>query len=215
MKNTKVAVIGLGKIGEAIATNLVKGNHEVIVASRDLKKSSALATKLGSYAMAMETNEAIRAAEVVIPAIYFNSLKEFFQTYEKELTGKIVVDVSNPIGPDGQGGFKKIIAVNESSGEILAELLPKGASLIKAFGTLGVGSLVNDAFSERERKVLFYASSGNSKQQKIEELITCSGFDPLYVGGLNQSIRIEVFGDLHEFGGLGKTVSLTEAKNKL
>jgi hypothetical protein len=37
----------------------------------------------------------------------------------------------------------------------------------------------------------------------------------LYIGHLDQSIRIEVFGDLHEFGGLGKTVSLAEANSKL
>jgi 8-hydroxy-5-deazaflavin:NADPH oxidoreductase len=44
---------------------------------------------------------------MIIPAIYFNSMKEFFQTYAKELEGKIIVDVSNPIAPDGNGGFKK------------------------------------------------------------------------------------------------------------
>lgn len=49
----------------------------------------------------------------------------------------------------------------------------------------------------------------------VEEVIKNAGFDPLRVGGIDQSIRIEVFGDLHEFGALGKTVNLTEAKSKL
>ena len=35
------------------------------------------------------------------------------------------------------------------------------------------------------------------------------------IGKIDQSIRIEVFGDLHEFGALGKTVSLAEAKAKI
>ena len=39
-----------------------------------------------------------------------------------------------------------------------------------------------------------------------------NGFEPVCIGGLDQSIRIEVFGDLHEFGALGKTVTVTEAK---
>jgi 8-hydroxy-5-deazaflavin:NADPH oxidoreductase len=77
---TKVAVIGLGKIGEAIATNLVKGGHSVILAARDSEKAKALATKLGNLAAASETTAAIKEADVIIPAIYFNSLKEFFQT---------------------------------------------------------------------------------------------------------------------------------------
>ena len=211
---SKVAVIGLGKIGVAIATNLTKGNHTVILASRDKEKSKALATKLGSLAKASETTAAIKEADIIIPAIYFNSLKEFFQTYSKELEGKVIVDVSNPIAPDGNGGFKKIIGENESSGKILSGLIPENSMLIKAFGTLGVGSLLNEAFNEPEKKVLFYASDNNSNAQ-IEELITSSGFEPFRVGGLDQAIRIEVFGDLHEFGALGKTVLLSEAKNKV
>ncbi len=50
---------------------------------------------------------------------------------------------------------------------------------------------------------------------QINELIVDAGFEPLRVGGLDQSIRLEVFGDLHEFGALGKPVSLSEAKEKL
>lgn len=204
----KVAIIGLGNIGKAIATNLIKGNHDVILASRDLKKSSELAEALGEKAHAQETIEAIKEADIIIPAIYFNKLKEFFQTYAKDLEGKTIVDVSNPIAPDENGGFKKIIGENESSGQILSELVPDSANFVKAFGTLGAGNLLGAAFSEPERKVLFYAAEQANEQ--VEKIIESSGFDPLYVGGLDKSIRIEVFGDLHEFGALGKPVTLNE-----
>ena len=212
---TKVAVIGIGNIGKAIATNLVKGNHSVILASRDNEKTKALAEQLGNLATTNEIADAIREADVIIPAIYFNALKEFFQTFSKELEGKIIIDVSNPIAPDGNGGFKKIIAENESAGKILSELIPKTAKLIKAFGTLGAGSLLNSAFNEPDKKVLFYASDSTNSNQQIEELITSSGFIPFNVGGIDQSIKIEVFGDLHEFGALGKPVTLAEAKSKI
>jgi 8-hydroxy-5-deazaflavin:NADPH oxidoreductase len=211
-KKAKVAIIGLGKIGEAVATNLVKGNHSVVLASRNLEKAKSLANKIGSLASAKEISAAIKEADVVIPAIYFNSLKEFFQTYATELEGKIIVDVSNPIAPDGNGGFKKIVGEYESAGQILSNLIPKSAKLIKAFGTLGAGSLLAAAFSGLERKVLFYASDSTKSNPQIEELISSSGFEPFHVGGIDQSIRIEVFGDLHEFGRLGKTVTLEEVK---
>lgn len=212
---TKVTIIGLGNIGTAVATNFIKGKHPVIVASRDIEKTKALATQLGDLATPKEIAEAIQEADVIIPAIYFNSLKVFFQTYSKELEGKIIIDVSNPIVPDGNGGFKKIIGEQESAGKILSELIPKNAKLVKAFGTLGAGSLLNSAFNEPDKKVLFYASDSTNSNQKIEELITSSGFVPFNVGGIDQSIKIEVFGDLHEFGALGKTVTLTEAKSKI
>lgn len=210
---TKVAIIGLGNIGKAVAANLVKGQHPVIVASRDSKETTALVEQLGSLATGKEIADAIKSADVIIPAIYFNALKEFFQTYSKELEGKIIVDVSNPIAPDGNGGFRKIIGQNESSGNILSGMVPQNAKLIKAFGTLGAASLSNAAFDNSGRKVLFYASDSTNSNQIIEVLITDSGFIPFHVGGLDQSIHIEVFGDLHEFGKLGKTVTFEEAKN--
>jgi 8-hydroxy-5-deazaflavin:NADPH oxidoreductase len=80
---------------------------------------------------------------------------------------------------------------------------------------LGAGSLLNDAFNKAEKKVLFYASDSTNSNQQIEELIASSGFTPFHVGGIDQAIRIEVFGDLHEFGALGKTITLDEAKNKV
>jgi hypothetical protein len=46
----------------------------------------------------------------------------------------------------------------------------------------------------------------------VASLITASGFAPVSVGGINQSIRIEVGGDLHEFGKLGRLVTVSEAK---
>ena len=212
---TTVAVIGLGNIGKTIAKNLVKGNHSVILASRDNEKTKALAGQLGNLANTKEIADAIREADVIIPTIYFNALKEFFQTFSKELEGKIIVDVSNPIAPDGKGGFKKIIGGQESAGKILSEIIPKSAKLVKAFGTLGAGSLLNAAFNEPEKKVLFYASDSTNSNKQIEELISRSGFAPFHIGGIDQSIRIEVFGDLHEFGQLGKTITLEEAKRIL
>ncbi|MBL7846058.1 MAG: NAD(P)-binding domain-containing protein [Cyclobacteriaceae bacterium] len=212
---TTVAIVGLGKIGEVIATNLAKGNQPVILASRDLEKATSLATKIGSLATAKPIAEAIREADVIIPALYFNLLQEFFKTYAQELAGKIIVDVSNPIAPDGNGGFKKIIGERESSGQILSQLIPKSAKLVKAFGTLGAGSLASAAFNQPERKVLFYASDNTNSHQLIEELITSSGFEPFHIGGIDQSIRIEVFGDLHEFGRLGRTVTREEVKAAL
>jgi predicted dinucleotide-binding enzyme len=74
---------------------------------------------------------------------------------------------------------------------------------------------VGGAFNSPEKKVLFYASDSTNSNQQIEELISSSGFEPFHVGGIDQSIRIEVFGDLHEFGKLGKTVTLKEVKGIL
>jgi 8-hydroxy-5-deazaflavin:NADPH oxidoreductase len=59
--------------------------------------------------------------------------------------------------------------------------------------------------------VLFYASDDRDAGNAVAGLITASGFAPVRVGSIKDSIRIEVFGDLHEFGKLGKLVTAKEA----
>lgn len=213
--SSKVAVIGLGNIGKTVAQNFVKGNRPVIIASRKLEDATALAQELGSLATASETGEAIRNADIIILSVWFNTIQELFEQYGTELQGKIIIDPSNPIAPDENGGFKKIIGEKESAGQLNAALLPKGAKLVKAFGTLGAASLASAAHQSPEKSVLFYATDDTAVDTAVEQLIKDNGFDAIKVGGIDQSIRIEVFGDLHEFGALGKVVTKSEAIAKL
>jgi predicted dinucleotide-binding enzyme len=214
-QKSKVAVIGLGHIGTVVATNLVKGNRPVIIADRKIEKANELSKKLGTLAQPKEIAAAIKEADIVVLAVWFDGIKELFHTYATELQGKIIVDPSNPIAPDENGGFKKIIDKDQSSGQLLSSLLPKNAKLAKALGSLGAASLAKAAFQQPEKAVEFYATDDTSINSDIEDLIRDNGFEPVRVGGLDQSIRIEVFGNLHEFGALGKTVTLNEARQQV
>jgi predicted dinucleotide-binding enzyme len=212
---SKIAIIGLGNIGQVVANNLVKNNRAVIVADRNLEKAQTLAVQLGDLVQPATIGDAIREADIIVVAVWFAAIKEIFYQYEALLQDKIIIDPSNPIAPNAQGGFDKIIGENESAGQINASILPKGAKLAKALGTLGAASLANAANQQPDGAVLFYATDDSSINGAVEQLIRDNGFEPLRVGGLDQSIRIEVFGDLHEFGTLGKTVTVAEAKTKI
>lgn len=205
------AIIGVGNIGSRVARNLATGGEKIIVADRTFKKAQMLAGALGGNVEAMEVDDAIKSADVVILAIYFDAIKALLADKGAMFTGKVVVDPSNPIAPDGNGGFRKIIPQEQSSGQVIAGLLPAGAKLVKAFGTLGAQSLEAAANRMPERAVLFYASDDMGAGETVARLITAGGFVPVYVGGIDRSIRIEVGGDLHEFGKLGRIVSQQEA----
>lgn len=211
----KVAIIGLGNIGRTLAQNFVKGNRPVIIASRKLEDAKALAQELGALATAAETDEAIKEADIIVLSVWFNTIQELFEQYGAKLQGKTIIDPSNPIAPDENGGFKKIIGEKESAGQLNGAILPKGAKLVKALGTLGAASLASAAHRLPEKPVLFYATDDTTVDEEVVQLVQDSGFDALKVGSLDQSIRIEVFGDLHEFGVLGKVVTRTEAIAKL
>jgi predicted dinucleotide-binding enzyme len=212
MNQPKVAIIDLGNIGKAVAKNRVVNSRPVMVASRNKEKSINMARQLGEPAASMSISDTIRNAGIIVLTIWFSEIKEFFYQYDALLEVKIIVDPSNPIAPNSQGGFDKVIGENESAGQINASVLPKGASLVKALGTLGVASLANAVNQKPESAVLFYATDDTTINGVVGQLITNLGFSPFRVGKIDQSIRIEVFCDLHEFGGLGKPVTRTELK---
>jgi predicted dinucleotide-binding enzyme len=212
---SKVAIIGLGKIGTVLATNLVKGNHAVIIADRTTAKAEALAKSLGKLAKPRDIISAINEADLIILSVWYDTIKEFFKQYKVELSGKIIIDPSNPLALAEGGGFKKIIDQNQSAGQLLSGLLPKGARLVKSLGSLSADSLSGKAFQQPERAVMFYANDDTSINEQIEALIRAVGFEPIRLNGISQSIRIEAFGDLAEYGGLGKAVTLAEVKDKV
>lgn len=210
----KVAIIGVGNIGTAIATNTVKGNRPVILASRKLEDAEALSNKLGDLATAAEIPDAINQADIVVVAVWFNSIQEVFTTYKKELEGKIIIDPSNAIAVDDKGNVTKTIPDNESAGQINAQNLPKNAVLVKAMGSLSAHSLATASFQQPNEAVLFYATDNTDIDTDVEKFIHDNGYEALRVGKLDQSRRIEVLGDLNEFS-IKKTVDLDEAKTKI
>src|ERR1700691_3221072 len=211
ISDSTVAIIGTGNIGGRLAAAFAAGGQDFLLAGRDADAARKIAADLGGHAEAVSVDEAVERADIIVPAVWFDVYKELIAQYGGRLAGKIIIDPTNPVGPDGQGGFAKIIGAQESAGQILAGLLPAGARLVKAFGTLSADTLSAVARREPERAVLFYAADDAAAGEEVADLIRIAGYEPVLVGGLDQSIRLEVFGDLHELGALGRVVTKTEA----
>ena len=211
LTDTTVAIIGTGTIGSTLAANFAAGGQDFLLAGRDQDKTSKVASDVGGHAETVNVDEAVDRADVIVVAVWLDDFKQFIAQYGDRLAGKVIVDPSNPVGPDGAGGYRKVIGEQESSGQILAGLLPAGARLVKAFGTLSAPSLAAAAWREPERAVQFYAADDAAAGDLVADLIRVDGFEPVRVGGLDQAIRIEMFGDLHEYGALGRVVTESEA----
>src|SRR6202035_5750101 len=139
--DSTVAIIGTGNIGSRLAANFAAGGQDFLLAGRDQEAARKLASGLDGHAEAVSVDEAVDRADVLVLAVWFDAFKELIAQYGERLAGKVIVDPTNPVGPDGKGGFQKLIGEQESSGQILAGLLPAGARLVKAFGTLSAHSL--------------------------------------------------------------------------
>ncbi len=198
------AIIGVGNIGGALARHLARGGEPVVLAAREEPDAAALAAELGPPASAATVRAAVEAADVVVFAVWFDALRQLLTEYAGLLGGKVVADPSNPMGFTADGTPFRTLPEGQSQGALVAAMLPAGARYVKAFGTLGAGSLASSANRAPRRAVLFYATDDDRAAAAIERLITACGFDPVRAGGVRDAGRLEVpGGDLHQGGGLG------------
>ena len=67
-----------------------------------------------------------------------------------------------------------------------------------AFGTMSADLFESSSNRSTEPAALFYVTDNDRAGKQVERLIRVAGFEPVKVGGLEQSSRLEVGGDLHD-----------------
>src|SRR5256885_1006824 len=152
------AIIGVGKIGTTVARYLVNGGERVILASHGAGQAEAIAKELGKNARAGTVEQAINDADVVVFAVWFDTIKELISQHARLLEGKVVVDPSNPITAGDGGKFVRTLPDGVSAGAEIAKRLPKGAHYVKALGTLGAEALASSSNRTPSRAALYYAT---------------------------------------------------------
>jgi predicted dinucleotide-binding enzyme len=94
-KQMTTAIIGVGNIGKSVARHLVEGGERVVLAADDGSHATALANELGELASATSVEKAIMEADVVLFAVWLDTLKDLIAQHTDLLRGKVVVDPSN------------------------------------------------------------------------------------------------------------------------
>jgi hypothetical protein len=203
------AVIGTGAIGSAIARHLGSGGETVRLSSADAASARTLAAQIGRAAVVAAGNrDAVQGADAVVLALRFTVLKGVIDEIADLLAGKLMVVPSNPVSLDAHGNVVRVLPEGQSSGKVVAGWLPAGARLAMAFGTLPADLFESAGNRSPEPAVLFYATDDDRAGEEVERLIRTAGFEPVKAGGIEQSGRLEVGGDLHDL-----VVSPAEARS--
>jgi 8-hydroxy-5-deazaflavin:NADPH oxidoreductase len=192
------AIIGTGGLGSVIARQLACGGETLRLSSASLS-ARTLAAEIGRAAVpAVDNRDALRGADAVVLALRFTALAGVINEIADPLIDKLVVVPSNPLATDAQGNVVRLLPKGQSSGEVIAGWLPAGAHLAMAFGTMSADLFESSSNRSPELAVLFYVTDDDRAGKQVERLIRVAGFEPVKVGGLEQSSRLEVGGDLHD-----------------
>ena len=193
------AIIGTGGIGSVIARQLASGGETLRLSSADHESARTLAAEISRGAVvAVDNRDALRGADAVVLALRFGVLKGVIDEIAEPLADKLVVVPSNPVGIDADGNVSRLLPKGQSSGEVIAEWLPPGVGLAMAFGSMSADVFESSSNRSPELAALFYATDDDRAGKEVERLIRMAGFEPVKVGGIEQSSRLEVGGDLHD-----------------
>ena len=187
----KVAIIGAGNVGTALARSIGRAGHEVLITSRDPKDAAQAAASSGARVVSTSAG-AVEEAEVIIPAVGIDDMADVAQEIARPAAGKPVVDVTNRISFGAAGPE---IDTTSSNAETIAVLLPD-SSVVKAFNTV-FASHQDDPMADGMQLDGYVAGDDPSAKAKVLELVQAIGLRPIDVGPLVRARQLEALAFLN------------------
>lgn len=166
----KIAVIGTGNVGSTLGARFAKAGHSVVFGSRSATSPRVKSlTKLVDGSEAKDIASAIAASDLVVLATPWSSTRDVLAV-AGDMTGKIVVDCTNPI-EEGQ----LALGLTTSGGEQVASWV-RDARVVKAFNMTGASSMANPVF-DSGRAAMFVCGNDPEARATVVELAKEIGFD--------------------------------------
>ena len=172
------AIVGFGKIGQALAHAFARKNIDVTVASRRLPEELEPQTReIGTKVVAKSLQEALKA-DIIFLAVPFGEHREIAKALPS-WKGKTIIDAMNsfPIPAEELDGLP--------SSAFVAKSFP-GAKLVKGFNHLGAAKLATDPEVEGGHRVVFLSSDDEDAVAPVADLAKELGFAPVKLGKLNE-----------------------------
>src|SRR3984893_13104726 len=182
------AIIGFGRIGQALAKAFARKGIEVFVATtRDPESFASAAAAIGRTIIPKKLADAVKA-DTIFLAVRFESHRDVAKALPT-WQGKTIVDVTNAYGvpPEELGG--------QPSSKLIAQAFG-GARLVKGFNHLIAATLDQDPAVHGGRRVVFLASDDDDAAAEIGALAEKLGFSPIKLGGLSEGgLLVQARGD--------------------
>lgn len=181
-----IGIIGTGNVGSALARGWAQAGHRILLGARDPAKASSLAAAIRARVVSPPE---VAQADVIVLATPWTAAQTVLEGLG-DLTGKIVIDCTNPLGRVG-GRFGLLIGHDTSGAEELAAAFP-AARIVKTLNQVGA-EVMGLAGTLPRRPVMFMAADDAAAKQTVDTLLQDLGFDPLDAGDLSKARLLEPF----------------------
>ena len=191
MEITSIGVLGSGQVGRVLAAGFRERGHEVAIGTRAPEDNDDLiAWAAGEDGVAVGSFAAVaEGADIVVLATAGVAVEEAISLAgPHNFTGKVVIDVTNPLD-FSSGGPELAVGHTDSGGESVQRTIP-GASVVKAFNTVGNGLFVEPDLPG-EPPTMFIAGDDADAKQTVTDALADFGWRALDVGGIEQSRQLE------------------------
>lgn len=181
----RIAVIGIGMVGGTLGRRWAQEGHEVMFGVREpsSEKVGQLLAESGANARAGSVAEAAAFGEVLVLATPWSGTEDAVRK-AGDLSGKIVLDCTNPLAPDMSG-----LVGNTSAAEQVASWAP-GAKVVKVFNTTGFKNMDNPRYGD-DRVTMFYCGDDAEAKKVAAGLAQGLGFEPVDAGPLSEARSLE------------------------
>jgi predicted dinucleotide-binding enzyme len=189
----RLAVIGAGNVGSALGRRWARAGHEVAFGVREpaAAKTQALLVQAGGRSRAFPPKQAAERSEIVVLATPSAAVEGVLQDLGP-LTGKIIVDCTNPLAPRPGGGLQLVVGHTTSGAEQLQARVP-GARVVKSFNTYGWENFADSYYESAGDgdPVMFLCGDDPDACERVAGLASDLGFDPFPAGGLERARYLE------------------------
>jgi 8-hydroxy-5-deazaflavin:NADPH oxidoreductase len=185
----RIAIIGTGNVGSAIARGLKGKGHSVTLGARDPGSAEARQLAEASNASVATPQDAATIADIVILALPW-AAAEAAVSGLGDLSDKVVVDCMNPLGMV-DGAFGLTVGHASSGGEIVQGWLPS-ARVVKTLNQVGA-EIMADNSGLPLRPVMFMAGNDDAAKMDVAALLTDLGFEALDAGDITKARILEPY----------------------
>lgn len=180
----KIAIIGTGNVGGALATKWANKGHQIVLGVRNIEEFKGKELLNNPNTTVATVEEAVRVAEVVLLATPALSCVEVVESLG-DTTGKIIIDSMNIIMGRGPAGF------SNTADAILAHTTTK--DVVKCFNTTGFNNMQNPVYGDQVLD-MFVAGDSAAGKAVASSLSADVGFANCYdVGGNDRFSLMEQY----------------------